>query len=146
MPAKIEAQRAKHKFWVNNGRSNEVWQTGYHDQYNAFVRDRYPLAYIEINPDDARELGVSAGEVVEVFNDYGSTCAMAYPVADAKRGQTFMLFGQAKGIAGDLTSDWTDRNVIPYYKGAWASLQRVGSIDDYHLHTSFKRRAYGAAA
>ena len=146
LPAKVEAQRAKHKYWVNNGRSNEVWQTGYHDQYNAFVKDRYPLAYIEINPDDARELGVSAGEVVEVFNDYGSTCAMAYPVSDAKPGQTFMLFGQAKGIAGDLTSDWTDRNVIPYYKGAWASLQRVGSIDDYHLHTSFKRRAYGAAA
>jgi arsenite oxidase large subunit len=146
LPAKIEAQRARHRFWVNNGRSNEVWQTGYHDQYNAFVRDRYPLAYIEINPDDARELGVSAGEVVEVFNEHGSTCAMAYPVADAKRGQTFMLFGQAKGIAGDLTSDWTDRNLIPYYKGAWASLQRIGSIDDYQLHTSFKRRAYGAAA
>ncbi len=146
LPAKIELQRSKHKFWINNGRANEVWQTGYHDQYNAFVRGRYPLAYIEINPQDAQELGVSAGEVVEIFNDYGSTCAMAYPVDDAKRGQTFMLFGQAKGIAGDLTSDWTDRNVIPYYKGAWASLQRVGSIDDYHLHTSFKRRAVGVTA
>jgi arsenite oxidase large subunit len=146
LPDKIERQRAKHKFWVNNGRSNEVWQTGYHDQYNAYVRGRYPLAYIEINPEDARELGVKAGEVVEVFNDYGSTCAMAYPVVEAKRGQTFMLFGQARGIAGDLTSDWTDRNVVPYYKGAWASLQRIGSIDEYQLHTSFKRRAYGSAA
>jgi arsenite oxidase large subunit len=144
-PSAVEAQRARHRFWINNGRANEVWQTAYHDQYNAFVRGRYPLAYLEMNPSDARELGVRAGEVVEVFNEQGSTCAMAYPVDDMKPGHTFMLFGQARGIAGDLTSAWTDRNLVPYYKGAWASVRRVGSIADYQQHTSFKRRAFGPA-
>ena len=43
-------QKAKHKYWLNAGRANEVWQTAYHDQYNSFVRDRYPMAYLEMNP------------------------------------------------------------------------------------------------
>ena len=37
------------------------------------------MAYIEINPDDAKELGIGASDIVEVYNDYGSTYAMAYP-------------------------------------------------------------------
>ena len=49
---------------------------------------------------------------------------MAYPTPPAKRGQTFMLFAYFNGIQGDVTSDWTDRNIIPYYKGTWADLRR----------------------
>lgn len=141
-PAPVEAQRRQHRFWINNGRSNEVWQTAYHDQYNQAVQGRYPLAYVELNAGDARGLGVAPGDVVELFNERGSVCAMAYPVDDITIGHTFLLFGQAKATAGDLISDWTDRNVIPYYKGAWASIRRVGSIGDYRQQASFKRRSF----
>jgi arsenite oxidase large subunit len=142
LPKPVEAQKAKHKFWINNGRSNEIWQTQYHNQYDPHVRERYPMAYIEVNPDDLKSIGVEPGDVVEVWNDYGSTFAMAYPVADAKKGQTFMVYGQVRGIAGDVTTEWTDRNVIPYYKGTWASLRRVGSVDDFRRTVSMKRRAF----
>jgi arsenite oxidase large subunit len=141
LPDKVEGQKAKHRFWINNGRANEVWQTAYHDQYNDFVKGRYPLAYIEINPSDANSIGVTAGDVVEVFNDYGSTYAMAYPVKDAKPDQTFMLFGYVNGVQGDVTTEWTDRNVVPYYKGTWASIRKIGSIEQYKKTVSFKRRA-----
>ena len=63
----VADQKAKHRFWINNGRVNEVWQTGYHDMYNEFVSDRWPMAFVEINPDDARALGVASGDVVEVY-------------------------------------------------------------------------------
>jgi arsenite oxidase large subunit len=142
LPKPVEAQKAKHKFWINNGRTNEIWQTGYHNQYDSNVRDRYPMAYIEVNPDDLKSIGAEAGDVVEVWNDYGSTYAMAYPVKDAKPGQTFMVYGQIKGIAGDVTTEWTDRNIIPYYKGTWASLRRVGAIEDYKRTVSMKRRSF----
>ncbi|MGZ3339983.1 MAG: arsenate reductase (azurin) large subunit [Reyranella sp.] len=142
LPKQVEAQKAKHKFWINNGRNNEIWQTGYHNQYDSHVRDRYPMAYIEVNPDDLKSVGAEAGDVIEVWNDYGSTYAMAYPVKDAKQGQTFMVFGQIKGIAGDVTTEWTDRNVVPYYKGTWASLRRVGSMEDYKRTVSTKRRSF----
>jgi arsenite oxidase large subunit len=143
LPKPVADQKAKHRFWINNGRSNEVWQTAYHDQYDSFVMGRYPMAYVEMNPDDARELGIQAGDVIELFNDYGSTYGMAYPVAEAKRGQTFMLFGYVKGIQGDVTTEWTDRNVVPYYKGTWASIKRVGGMDDYKRAVSFKSRHFG---
>jgi arsenite oxidase large subunit len=142
LPKPLADLKQKHRFWINNGRANEVWQTAYHDQYNQFVRGRYPLAYLEINPADAKSIGVGAGDVVEVFNEHGSTYAMAYPVKTAKPGQTFMLFGYIKGVAGDVTTAWTDRNIIPYYKGTWASIKRVGGIEDYQRTVSFKNRHF----
>ena len=143
LPKIVADQKAKHRYWINNGRANEVWQTAYHDQYNSFVRDRYPSAFIEMNPEDARTMGVSPGDVVEVFNDFGSTYAMAYPQKAIKAGQTFMLFGYIRGVAGDVTSPWVDRNVVPYYKGTWASIKRVGSVDDWKQTISFKQRRFG---
>lgn len=142
LPKPVEEQKAKHKYWVNSGRANEVWQTAYHDQYNSFVRDRYPMAYLEMNPEDARQLGVSAGDVVEVWNDYGSTYAMAYPTKSAKPGQTFMLFGYIKGVHGDVVTSWVDRNVVPYYKGTWGSIKRVCSVDNWRESISFKDRRF----
>ena len=142
LPKTVADQKAKYKFWINNGRTNEVWQTAYHDQYNEFVKSRYPMAYIELNPADAQGLGIGAGDIVEVFNDFGSTFAMAYPVASAKPSQTFMVYGYVNGIQGDVTTDWTDRNIIPYYKGTWANIRRVGSMEDYKRRVSFKDRHF----
>ena len=42
---------------------------------------------------------------------------MVYPSKSIKAGQTFMMFGYFNGIAGNVTTDWVDRNVVPYYKG-----------------------------
>ena len=142
LPEMVARQKAKHPFWVNQGRANEVWQTAYHDQYNSFVRDRYPMAYIEMNPADAQKLGVKAGDIVEIWNDFGSTYAMAYPMKSIKPGQTFMLFGYIKGVAGDVVTSWVDRNMVPYYKGTWGSIARVGSVDDWKQTISFKERRY----
>jgi arsenite oxidase large subunit len=89
-----------------------------------------------------QELGVASGDVVEVWNEQGSTHALAYPVADAKPGQTFMVFAQPNGLVGDLTTAWTDRNLIPYYKGTWASVRRVASGAEYRRTMSMKRRSF----
>ena len=80
--------------------------------------------------------------MVEVFNDFGSTYAMAYPEPDIKPGQTFMQFGYFNGVHGDVTTDWIDRNIIPYYKGTWADVRRVGSQEDFVRSISFKSRRY----
>ncbi|WP_416047400.1 arsenate reductase (azurin) large subunit [Cupriavidus basilensis] len=140
LPKPVAEQKAKYHFWINNGRVNEVWQTMYHDQFNEFVRARVPMAYLEIHPEDARALGVTSGDVVEVYNDYGSTYALAYLEPDIKRNQTFMQFGHFNGVMGNVTTPWTDRNVVPYYKGTWADLRRVGSMQDFKDTVSFKRR------
>ncbi|AOY95028.1 arsenite oxidase large subunit [Cupriavidus sp. USMAA2-4] len=145
LPKPVEAQKAKYHFWINNGRVNEVWQTMYHDQYNEFVRARVPMAYLELNPEDARPLGIASGDVVEVFNDYGTTYAMAYLEPDIKHKQAFMQFAHYNGIVGNVTTPWTDRNVVPYYKGTWADLRRVGSSEEFKDTVSFKRRRFDPA-
>ncbi|MBV1790260.1 arsenate reductase (azurin) large subunit [Marinobacterium sp. D7] len=142
LPEPVMAQKEKYRFWINNGRTNHIWQTAYHDQYQRFRTERYPMAPIEINPTDAKALGIESGDVVEVYNDYGSTFAMAYLEQDMKPGHTFMMFGYFNGNVGDVVPDWTDRNLIPYYKGAWADIRRVGSMDEYKRTVSFKRRRY----
>ena len=142
MPEMVEAQRKKYRFWVNNGRTNQIWQTAYHDQHIEFRRSRYPLAPLEINPDDAKDLGIESGDLIELFNDYGATTAMAYLERDIKQGHVFMEAMYFNSVMGDLVTSWTDRNIIPYYKGTWADIRRIGRIDDYADKVSFKRRRY----
>jgi len=145
LPETVAQQKSKYKFWINNGRVNEVWQTLFHDQYNEFVRERVPMAYIEINPEDAGVLGIASGDVVELYNDYGSTVAMAYLEPSIKRSQTFMQFGHFNGIMGNVATSWTDRNLLPYYKGTWADLRRVGTVSEYKETVSFKSRRIASA-
>ena len=53
-----------------------------------------------------------------------------------------MQFGYFNGIAGDVMTPWTDRNVMPYYKGTWASMRRVGTVADFKDTVSFKERRW----
>jgi arsenite oxidase large subunit len=93
-----EQEKQKFAYLINNGRANHVWQSAYLDVDNAFVMDRWPLPFIEMHPDDMTELGVKAGDLVEVWNDNGSTQAMVYPTPTAKRKETFMLFAYPTGL------------------------------------------------
>ena len=135
-------QKAKFKFYVNNGRLNEVWQSWFNNQYDKFITDRYPVAIIQMNPQDMAGLGIKATDVVEVFNDNGATTAMAYPEATLKPGSTFMVFGAPKGVQGSVTSTATDAHFLPYYKGSWANIRRIGSMPDWQRTVSTKSRLY----
>ena len=53
-----------------------------------------------------------------------------------------MQFGYGNGVQGDVTTNWVDRNIIPYYKGTWANVRRVGSVADFQNTISFKSRRY----
>lgn len=138
------AQQDKFRFWINNGRANHIWQTAYHDRHIAFRTTRYPMAPVEINPADAKELAVQNGDIIEIRNDYGSVYGVAYLCADVKQGQAFMMFGSPFGVMGNVTTSATDENVVPYYKGTWADIRRVGPQADYRATMSFKSRRYDA--
>jgi len=125
--ASVARQRESFRFWINNGRVNHVWQTLYHHRHIGFYQDRFPVPILEMHPDDAAELGIAPGDRVEIVNDVGRVEAMAYPTDAVKLGHCFMMFGHPRGSVGDLVSDHVDpMTTIPYYKGAWADITRIG--------------------
>ena len=135
--------RAKYRFWINNGRFNEVWQSWYNNQYDPFIKDRYPIAIVQLNPDDMSTLGVKPTDVVEIYNDYGSLTAMAYPEPTIRHNQSFVVFGAPKGIVGSVVTTATDVHFLEYHKGTWADIRRVGSMPDWQRTVSTKSRMYG---
>ena len=120
-----QAEKDKFTFLINNGRANHVWQSAYLDQQNDFVMDRWPLPFIDMNPADMAELGLKAGDLVEVYNDNGSTQAMVYPTPTAKPKETFMLFAFPMGVQGNVVSKGVNEFVIPNYKQTWANIRKI---------------------
>jgi arsenite oxidase large subunit len=140
-----QAEKDKFAFLINNGRTNHVWQSAYLDQQNDFVMDRWPLPFIEMNPDDMSELGLKNGDLVEVFNDNGSTQAMVYPTPTAKRKQTFMLFAFPTGPQGNVVSKGVNEFIIPNYKQTWANIRKIADAPEVARHLTFKSQEYRTA-
>ena len=137
-----EEERSTFPFLINNGRANAVWQSAYLDQDNAFVMDRWPYPFIEMNPDDMAEVGVKEGDLVEVYNENGATQAMAVPTGTAKRGQTFMLFAYPKGVQGNVVSAGVNEFIIPNYKQTWGNIRKLADAPAATRHLSFKSKEY----
>jgi arsenite oxidase large subunit len=141
-----QAEKDKFPFLINNGRANHVWQSVYLDQHNEFVWDRFPIAYIQMNPDDMAALQLSAGDLVEVYNDNGSTQAMVWPTPSAKPKQTFMLFAYPTGAAGNVVSKGVNELIIPNYKQTWGSIRKIADAPQVTRHLSFKSQEYQATS
>ena len=136
------AQKANHKFLINNGRSNINWQNWFLDKDNDFVSDRYPYPFLEINPEDMAELGLKAGDLVEVYNDVGATQAMTYPTPTARRGETFMLFGAPTGTQGNVINAGVNELILPNYKQTWGNIRKISDAPSTVAHLSFKSKEY----
>lgn len=137
-----EEESRKFAFLINNGRANHVWQSAYLDQQNDFVMDRFPFPFIEMNPQDMASLNLNPGDLVEVYNDNGSTQAMAYPTGRARPKQTFMLFGYPTGVQGNVVSAGVNEFVIPNYKQTWGNIRKLSDAPEAVRGLSFKEKEY----
>jgi arsenite oxidase large subunit len=137
-----QAEKDKFPFLINNGRSNLVWQSAYLDQDNEFVMDRSPYPYIELNPQDMSDLKLKNGDLVEVYNDNGSTQAMVYPTSTAKPKQAFMMFAFPTGVQGNVVSKGVNELIIPNYKQTWASIRKISDAPEGVRHLTFKSKEY----
>jgi arsenite oxidase large subunit len=104
--------------------------------------DRFPYPFIQMNPQDMAELKVNAGDLVEVYNDNGSTQAVVYPTATAKRKQTFMLFAYPSGVVGNVVSPGVNEFVIPNYKQTWGAIRKIADAPEGVRRLTFKSQEY----
>jgi arsenite oxidase large subunit len=137
-----EAEKNKWPFLINNGRTNIVWQNAYLDQDNEFVMDRFPYPFIQMNPQDMTELSLKQGDLVEIYNDNGSTQAIVYPTPKAKRKQTFMLFAYPTGVQGNVVSPGVNEFIIPNYKQTWGAIRKISDAPEGVKHLTFKSEEY----
>jgi arsenite oxidase large subunit len=140
-----QEEKDKFAFLINNGRTNHVWQSAYLDQQNELVMDRWPYPFIEMHPADMEELSLKQGDLVEVYNDNGSTQAAVYPTPTAKRKETFMLFAYPTGVQGNVVSAGVNEFIIPNYKQTWANIRKISDAPEGVKHLSFKSQEYPAA-
>jgi arsenite oxidase large subunit len=133
-PAEVQAQIDKYPFFFTNGRINVSWQT----MYMPFQAERVPLPWLEMHPQDATTVGVEAGDLVEVFNDYGAANALVNVTTSVKQGLVFMQFAHPRGTANLLTTPYVDPiTTIPYYKGSAVGVRRLGAIPAIKEHLTF---------
>jgi arsenite oxidase large subunit len=97
-----------------------------------------------MNPDDMKSLKLNAGDLVEVYNDAGSTQAMAYPTPTARKGETFMLFAFPTGVQGNVINDGVNELIIPNYKQTWGDIRKIADAPEVTRSLSFKSREYKA--
>jgi arsenite oxidase large subunit len=140
-----QAEQEKYTFLINNGRANHIWQSAYLDQGNDFVWSRFPLPYLQIGPADMAELKLNAGDLVEVYNDNGSTQAMVWPTPSARPKETFMLFAYPTGPQGNVVSKGVNELVIPNYKQTWGNIRKIADAPEVTKHLSFKSQEYKPA-
>ena len=79
-------------FFLLTGRgSSAQWHTQSRTAKSAVLRKLYPdQIYVEINPDDAKRLGIETGELVEVSSRRGQLEAVAFVTGTVAPGQVFI--------------------------------------------------------
>lgn len=123
----LEGEKAKqYPFWVTTGRAQTIWQTAYHDRHLPEKAMALPLPYVEVNPEDAKRLGLQSGDLVEVYNEEGNGTFMVYVTDAVKPGMLFLVMYHWRGTSNSLVSGYTDpKTTIPWYKGTRAALRKV---------------------
>jgi arsenite oxidase large subunit len=124
-------------FWFTTGRSQLIWQTMYHDRYLPEKYFALPLPYIEVHPEDASRLAVRSGDMVEVFNEEGTSVALVYVNDACRPGLVFGIMYHAKGSMNNLTSAYTDpKTTMPWYKGTKVGIRHYRGTPDEAIRTT----------
>ncbi len=121
--------RAEFPFLLNTGRTVEHWHTRTKTGRIPILEGLAPEAWIEINPADAAELRIFAGDYVRVTSTRGSIDRIrARPTAIVGPGEVFIPFHWDDRCANRLTTDEFDPiSREPNYKQCAVRVERVGS-------------------
>jgi nitrate reductase NapA len=100
-----EMPDAEYPFWLDTGRVLEHWHTGSMTMRIPTLRKAMPMAYVEINADDARKIGIKSGEQVKLETRRGEILLTA--VIDGRAscppGHLFVPFFDERRLINRLT-------------------------------------------
>lgn len=107
----------KYPFLLNTGRTCFHWHTGSMTRRSHLLDREERSAFVEIHPDDAKILTISARQSVRISSRRGSIVAAARLTERVPPGQVFIPFHFAEGAANALTNNVLDpESGIPEFK------------------------------
>lgn len=115
-------------FALMTGRLAYHFHTGTLTRSSPSLDREVRKAYLEVNPSDARELGISSGELVKVRSRRGELLVEAMLTERVNPGEVFMPFHFAEAPANLLTNDALDPDSgIPEFKVCAVGLEPTGN-------------------
>ena len=102
----------EYPFVMNTGRQMYHWHTGTMTRRSEGLDSREPVPIVEVNPDDAAELGIAEGDTLRLVSRRGAILIGARLSRRQARGQVFVPFHFREAAANLLTNPALD----PYAK------------------------------
>jgi predicted molibdopterin-dependent oxidoreductase YjgC len=107
----------EYPYVLTTGRNIFHFHTGTMTRRSAKLEAESPEGYVELNPEDAAELGVADGQQVKVSSRRGEIEARAWVTDRVPCGLVFAPFHYAEAAANVLTNSAVDPTAkIPEYK------------------------------
>lgn len=120
----------EYPFWLCTGRVLEHWHTGTMTRRIPELHRAQPRSFVEIHPEDARELGISDGNPVKIVSRRGSLVVPASVEGRSipQRGLVFVPFFDESMMINDVTLDsYCPISKEPDYKKCAVRLERVSA-------------------
>jgi assimilatory nitrate reductase catalytic subunit len=123
-----EQPRRQYPLLLNTGRTVEHWHTRTKTGRVDALERLAPEAWVEMHPDDARELGVRSGHVVRLVSQRGAVDEIVVRVTSVVRaGEVFVPFHYDEACANRLTKNEYDPiSREPNYKQCAVRVERAG--------------------
>ena len=116
----------QYPFVLSTGRILFHWHGGTMSRRSPGLEAIAPVAEVEINPADARQLGLGNGDLAQVASRRGQVIATVKTTKRSPAGMLFMTFHYAEAATNLLTIDAVDPTAkIPEYKVCAVNIQRI---------------------
>jgi assimilatory nitrate reductase catalytic subunit len=114
---------------LNTGRTVEHWHTRTKTREVPILERLSPHAWLEMNPRDAKGLGLKSHDRVDVVSQRGSVCGVELRLTEiVAPGQVFMPFHYAEANVNEVTQSAFDPvSREPNYKQCAVRVERAGA-------------------
>lgn len=121
-----EVTDAEYPFILTTGRCIWQWHTGSMTRRSPSLEKEAPTGWIEINPDDAKALGIQDKEMIKAITRRGNVNVPAKVTPDIKKGVMFMPFHYIECAANVLTINALDPLAkIPEFKVCAIRVEKI---------------------
>ncbi len=122
----------EYPFYLSTGRILYQYHTGTMTRRVKEINDLKPNVEIEINPEDAKDLGIRDGEIVRVRSRRGSIEGPAKITERSQKGLVFIPFHYAESPANILTLAAIDPIAkIPTFKVSAVKIEKIKAEDHF---------------